>query len=138
MASPNTSSYSPIGLMLPITIGNNGYFNQTFDTNTQVKQNLINFLNTRKGERRMFPEFGTSLYEVLFEQADNNTNEIIKDIISREISTWIPQISIQSIIINDVKSSSTDNYKKEVRIRFINVNTKQSDAVVFTIENNSI
>jgi phage baseplate assembly protein W len=86
----------------------------------------------------MFPEFGTSLYEVLFEQADNNTNEIIKDIISREISTWIPQISIQSIIINDVKSSSTDNYKKEVRIRFINVNTKQSDAVVFTIENNSI
>ena len=72
-----TSSYSPIGLEVPFTRGKNGYFQQTFDTNSQIKQNLLNFLKTKKGERRMFPEFGTKLYDVIFEQIDENTGRTI-------------------------------------------------------------
>ena len=36
----NTGSYVPIGLTVPFTNSPNGYFAQSFDTNTKVKYNI--------------------------------------------------------------------------------------------------
>lgn len=123
----------PIGIVLPIANGNNGYFNQSFDTATQIKNNLYNFLNTIRGERRFFPEFGTKLYEVVFEQNDVNTIEIIKNIITEELSVWIPQISIKNIKIIDSNSDNVDNYKKEIRVDYIINSTQETDFVTFNM-----
>lgn len=47
---------NPIGLTLPLKSGINGYFEQSYDTLTQIKANITNFLNTRPGERRFNPQ----------------------------------------------------------------------------------
>ena len=57
---------TPIGITLPIQDGNSGFFQQSFDTLTQVKSNILNLLNTRPGERRMQPTFGSNLWSIVF------------------------------------------------------------------------
>jgi len=134
-----TSSYSPIGLEVPFTRGNNGYFQQTFDTNSQVKQNLLNFLKTKKGERRMFPQFGTKLYDVAFEQINETTIEITKNIINEEIKYWVPEVTIEKIIISDKSDrENTDGYKIYISLNFIINKTNESDNLVLELQSNRI
>jgi hypothetical protein len=54
-----------IGITLPLQLGNTGYFEQSFDTLTQVKSNFINLILTRKGERVHQPEFGCCIHNYL-------------------------------------------------------------------------
>jgi phage baseplate assembly protein W len=134
-----TSSYSPVGISVPIQNGSNGYFQQTFDTKSQVKQNLINFLKTKKGERRMLPNFGSRLHTILFYENDGNSTEIAKNIISEEISTWMPEISIIDIKIKAGEiTSENDNYTMRISINFMIRQTKQTDSVSFNLTNSSI
>lgn len=136
MPSNITSSKWPIGITLPIVNGSGGYFQQSFDTNTQVKTNLSNFLKTRRGERRMMPEFGTRLYTVLFEQRDENTYEIIKNLLKEEISFWIPEVRVDKISIIDVENASNDyNYKLRISVEFTVIQTDQDDILEFELEN---
>jgi len=134
-----TSSYSPIGLEVPFTRGKNGYFQQTFDTNSKVKQNLLNFLKTKRGERRMFPEFGTKLYDVVFEQIDENVVEITKNIINEEVKYWMPEVTIQKISVSDKSDKeSTDSYKLYISLEFIINKTKEKDVLLLELQNNRI
>lgn len=136
MTSNITSSKYPIGLSLPFINGNGGYFQQTFDTNSQVKTNLLNFLKTKQGERRMMPEFGTKLYTILFEQRDDNTKEIIKNIIKDEITTWIPEVTISNIsIIEDENYSDDNNYKMRIYLEFTIIQTGKSDSLELELQN---
>jgi uncharacterized protein len=128
--------YFPIGLSIPFVNSNDGYFEQTFDTNSQVKQNLLNFLKTKRGERRMQPEFGTKLYNLLFEQLDANTYEIAKSIISEEITAWIPQIIIDSITVNNTGNpDDTDNYKIGIAVVYRVRQTQQQDSILLEVQN---
>jgi len=134
-----TSSYSPIGLEVPFTRGKNGYFQQTFDTNSKVKQNLLNFLKTKRGERRMFPEFGTKLYDVVFEQIDENVVEITKNIINEEVKYWMPEVTIQKISVSDKSDKeNTDSYKLYISLEFIINKTKETDVLLLELQNNRI
>lgn len=46
-----------------------------------VKQDLLNELKTRQGERVMQPEYGTIIYDMLMEPFDNQTkNALISDV----------------------------------------------------------
>lgn len=128
------NSYTPIGITVPITNGTNGYFNQSFDTNSSVKENLLNFLKTRRGERRMMPDFGTTLHSVVFEQNDENLREIVKNIITEELLIWIPEISILNInVINDKNIGVDDNYKIRISINFVIKRTRQTDSITFDL-----
>jgi len=138
MSSVNNKcvSCSPIGLAIPFIDGTNGYFQQTFDTNSQVKQNLMNFLNTRRGERRMQPTFGTRLYELVFQQNDANTQEIAKSILAQEFATWIPEIAVTNISINSATNNqNADNYKVVISIQYVVKQTKQQDLISIQVQN---
>lgn len=126
----------PIGLSIPFVNSDNGYFQQTFDTNSRVKQNLLNFLNTRRGERRMQPTFGTKLYELLFGQNDINTLEIAKSILTQEFALWIPEISVNNISINsDTNNQNVDNYILQISIQYTVKQTQQQDLVSIQVQN---
>ena len=56
-----------IGLQLPINL-ENGQEASTRTTMEAVKQNLLNLLNTERGERPMQPLLGVALRQYLFEQ----------------------------------------------------------------------
>lgn len=130
---------TPIGITLPIRDSNSGYFEQSYDTLTQTKSNIINLLNTRQGERRMQPTFGSRLWSLLFEQNTDNLPEIASNIVKEDISMWIPNITVIDVTANlyksDQTSSDRDIYRLQVAVIFMLNMTKQQDTVTITIDN---
>lgn len=130
---------TPIGITLPIRDSNSGYFEQSYDTLTQTKSNIINLLNTRQGERRMQPTFGSRLWSLLFEQNTDNLPEIASNIVKEDISMWIPNITVIDVTANlyksDQTSSDRDIYRLQVAVVFMLNITKQQDTVTITIDN---
>ena len=82
----NPTSATPIGLTLPIQDGSSGYFAQSFDTLTQIKTNITNLLNTRQGERRLQPTFGTRLWNLSFEQNVDTLKDQAINIVNEDIA----------------------------------------------------
>jgi phage baseplate assembly protein W len=139
MATINPIMATPIGITLPIQGGNSGYFAQSFDTLTQVKTNITNLLNTRQGERRMQPTFGTRLWNLLFEQNVDTLKDQAINIVSEDIASWIPNVTVVDItadlLKNDEVSANRDIYMLRIAVTFMVNMTKQSDVVIVTINN---
>lgn len=108
---------SPIGVNIPIQIGKMGYFDQSFDDATVVKNNLKMLINTRPGERRMNPEFGSNVWKYIFENVSDSSPEVIRDIIEKDINRWIPEIIIKSIDISR-KDGDVDTYTLYFKLTF--------------------
>jgi len=135
-------SAKPIGITLPIENGNSGYFGQSFDTLTQVKMNISNLLNTKPGERRFQPTFGTRLWKLVFEQNVDTLKDQAINIVSEDIATWVPNVSVINItanlLTNNKISSTSNTYMLEIAVSFMVNSTKQSDVVVVNIDNSVI
>jgi len=135
----NPTLATPIGMTLPIQGGNSGYFAQSFDTLTQVKSNITNLLNTRQGERRMQPTFGTRLWNLLFEQNVDTLKDQAVQIVNEDIASWIPNVTVVDITTNLLKSDEVtadkDIYMLRIAVTFMVNLTKQIDLVVVTINN---
>ncbi len=129
----------PIGITIPIRNGNSGYFDQSFDTLTQTKTNIINLLNTRPGERRMQPTFGTRLWNLVFEQNLESLPDIASNLIREDISNWIPNVSVtkvdSTLLKSDLSTDDRDIYRLQVSVSFMLNMTKQTDTVTVTVDN---
>lgn len=129
----------PIGITLPIRDANSGFFEQSYDSLTATKNNIINLLNTKQGERRMQPTFGTRLWTILFEQNVDNLTEIASNIIKEDISMWIPDVSVIDVTSNllksDQSSANADIYMLQIAVVFMLNMTKQTDTVTITVQN---
>ena len=56
------------GIAFPFNISNQGkYLRLTQTANDEIRTDLIHLLLTRKGSRYFLPDFGTRLYEYIFE-----------------------------------------------------------------------
>jgi phage baseplate assembly protein W len=108
----------PYGISLPIQRGPTGYFAQTYDRISQTKFNLMTFLRTRKGERRMMPTYGSGLYQALFEFSGMPLEPILEDIIKNDIATWMPEINILNVTID---TSDVNNFVASISVMY-NVN----------------
>ena len=94
-----------IGLKLPLTQGDLSTFAQTKTTFEQAKHNIRNLLLTIPGERLGQPEFGSNLHLLVFEQMDENFEDIIEATISNAIKTWLPYINIKNINFGKVSEN---------------------------------
>jgi phage baseplate assembly protein W len=84
----------------------------------------------------MNPAFGTKLYTVLFEQRDENTKEIIKNLITEELTQWVPEVSVLEISVSDVENHENgDNYKMRINLKFKIKSTNKTDNFEFELEN---
>ena len=135
----NPTSATPIGLTLPIQDGSSGYFAQSFDTLTQIKTNITNLLNTRQGERRLQPTFGTRLWNLSFEQNVDTLKDEAINIVNEDIASWIPNVTVTDVtaklLTSNQITSNTDSYMLEIAVDFMVNLTKQTDTVIVTINN---
>ena len=130
---------TPIGINIPIERGNTGYFSQTFDSVSQTKVNIINLLNTKRGERRFQPLFGSGLQNALFEQNLSSTPDILKKIITDDINNWIPNVNVVNVdlsLSNTENNQLTDTYTVYIKVTFIVNNTM--DSVNLVLQQNNI
>jgi len=129
---------TPLGLVLPLQKGDRGYFDQSFDTFTQTKTNIINLLRTQPGERRMQPTFGSRLWSLNFEQNVDAIGPIAERIVREDIARWIPGVDVVQVDITTLKSeqssSDRDIYRLSISIRFIVLSVKREDVVNLVVD----
>ena len=80
------------------TVGRNKHFRVTdFEL---VKQDITNHFNIRKGEKLMNPDFGTVIWDTIFEPLDENIKStIIADV--KKIVSYDPRVAAQNVIITE-------------------------------------
>ncbi len=75
------------------------YLDLTNTAGQEIRADLINLLLTRKGSRYFLPDFGTRLYEYLFEPFDGLTFNAIESDIRDAIETFMPNLLVNSLSI---------------------------------------
>ena len=88
------------GINFPFRDSRRGdYLELTQLESQQIKSDLIHLLLTRKGSRYYLPEFGTRLYEFLFEPFDGLTFDAIQSDIRDAVQTFMPNLLLNQITI---------------------------------------
>lgn len=75
----------------------------------EVRSSLIHLLLTRKGARYFLPDFGTRLYEYIFEPLDGPTFNQIEAEIRDSVSTYIPNLQINKISVYPATDDATED-----------------------------
>lgn len=79
------------------------FLRMTESPENEVRANLIHLLLTRKGSRYYLPDFGTRLYEYIFDQNDMISHGLIEDEIREGVKKYIPNLDINSINITSAE-----------------------------------
>ena len=88
------------GINFPFRDSRRGdYLALTEFENQEVKADLIHLLLTRKGSRYFLPDFGTRLYEFIFEPFDNLTFDAIQSDIRDAVANYMPGLLLNNITI---------------------------------------
>jgi phage baseplate assembly protein W len=96
-----------VGVSVPFS--SKAVFNSTYTTKDALKNNLINFFLTGRGERFLNINLGTGLRAFLFEQITVDIEEQIKQEIRASIKEWFPGVLIQNIEVQDLIDSNSVN-----------------------------
>jgi phage baseplate assembly protein W len=121
-----------IGITLPIRLGNTGYFEQSFDTLTQVKSNFINLILTRKGERVHQPEFGCGIHDYLFEQLTPENIEGARLSVLNAVERWMPFLELIQFEISDTVND-LDSNKLQLYVGYrLRKNPNIRDSIILT------
>ena len=87
-------------------------------TVNDIRSSLYFFISTKRGERWYDPEFGTKLYEFLFEKNDQITASQIRDSLKTDIEKYFNNVTIKDITIDQ----SEETNKLTINISFIYTN----------------
>jgi len=120
-----------LGMNYPLQSGQQGYFEQTFDSLTNEKVKLNNLMNTIEGERYMQPNFGIGIQKYLFEPLTNDTSVKIETEIRKKVAFWLPDIVINNLYID--MRSDVDRNIADIEIDFsLKKDPNNYDVVTFT------
>ena len=95
-----------------------------------VKQDLLNHFHVRQGERLMNPDFGTIIWDLLFEPL----TEDLKDLITNNVNTIInydPRIRADQVIVTSYESG----IQIECVLTYLPYNISQTMQLRFDQEN---
>jgi phage baseplate assembly protein W len=85
-------------------------------------------LLTRKGSRYFLPDFGTRLYEYIFEPLDSPTFNNIESEIRESCEKFLPQLKISNISITSASEEETTVINSETINREFSIpNTNQTE-----------
>jgi phage baseplate assembly protein W len=93
------------GINFPFRDSFDGRYLDLSDTpDEEIRTDLIHLLLTRKGTRYFLPDFGTRLYEYIFEPLDGPTFAQLEAEIRESVTTYIPNLKITSIQVYDAST----------------------------------
>jgi len=94
-----------------------------------IKQDLLNQLNTRKGERLMNPTFGTAIWDLIYEPLTPDVKAVIATDLNR-ILTSDPRLIPTNINIVE------QEYGFYIELSLQYANTDQTDKIKLTFDRN--
>lgn len=92
-----------------------------------VKQSIIDILLTRVGEREFMPNYGSTLYWILFENMGVITQIRIRNAIEDALTNWEPRIRINDILVE--KNGTTWNIELDYTV----IRIDQNDTLNMTL-----
>ena len=109
----------------------------------EIRADLVHLLLTKKGSRYFLPDFGTRLYQFIFDQNDNVTFGLIESEIRESVKKYIPNLELTSINIMSAEDDpdqvrSFNDNEDERLFRVSDSDSKPSTAVVkieYTVNN---
>jgi phage baseplate assembly protein W len=107
------------------TVGNTGTKVQLVDADL-VKQDLINHFNIRRGEKLMNPDFGTIVWDSLFEPFTEQLKDQIIDDVTR-IASYDPRLKIDSVLVDQFDNGLI----LELRLLYSNTNETENLRLTF-------
>jgi phage baseplate assembly protein W len=84
------------------------YLDLTDYTPEEIRTDLIHLLLTRKGSRYFLPDFGTRLYEYIFEPLDGPTLSDVEAEIRDSVEKYIPNLQINGISVVPASTEEED------------------------------
>ena len=97
------------GINFPFRDSFDGKYLDLSDTaNEEIRTDLIHLLLTRKGARYFLPDFGTRLYEYIFEPLDGPTFNDIESEIRDSVEKYIPNLVLNSIRVYPATDDEND------------------------------
>lgn len=98
-----------------------------------VKQDVINHFHIRKGEKLENPEFGTIIWDVLFEQFTTEVKEMIsRDV--EEIINYDPRLFVNQIAID----TTDQGIRIEAQVTYVPFNVVENMVFNFDKENSIV
>lgn len=103
------------GLNFPFQDSLKGDYLQLTEYETQqIRADLIHLLLTRKGSRYFLPDFGTRLYEYIFEPFDGLTFDAIESDIRDSIQKYMPNLLVNNITIEPANLEDEAGYSTNI------------------------
>lgn len=114
------------------TQGNTAFVYKGFDSNNTklgfklydadlVKQDILNHFHIRKGEKLENPDFGTIIWDMLFEPFTEETKRLISEDVETIIN-YDPRIRVNAVIVD----STDQGIRIEVELVFLPFNISES------------
>jgi|SaaInl5LU_22_DNA_1037371.scaffolds.fasta_scaffold31354_2 phage baseplate assembly protein W len=98
-----------------------------------IKRDLLNHFNIRKGEKLMRPEFGSIIWDALFEPMTEDLRDAIVDDVV-EIVNYDPRIVADKVLVDEYKNGILI----ELQIRYSNLNQTENLKLMFDQNVNSV
>jgi phage baseplate assembly protein W len=112
------NNYKSLGIGFGRKSNSNGIFAVNYTTLTQAKDNLVNLILTKKGEREMQPDFGCDIHNLIFEQiVEDSIATDIENSILDAVNIWLPYINVDNIIF-DYDDNDIDANRIKLEIQF--------------------
>jgi phage baseplate assembly protein W len=113
------------------TVGRNKKFRLTdFEL---IKQDLLNHFQIRKGEKLMNPNFGTIIWNVLYDPfTPELKSAIIADI--KAIAAYDPRVSIDNVIVTEYETG----IQIEIELRYLQTNQTNLMNLRFNNQNRTL
>jgi phage baseplate assembly protein W len=95
-----------------------------------VKQNIFNHFNIRKGEKLMQPNFGSLIWNMLFEPLTEETRQMIVGDVQTVVS-YDPRVRVQNVAVTQFE------YGIQLVVELSYLTDNQVDRLVLDFENKS-
>ena len=123
----DTQAQKAVGVDLPFSAP--AVFKSNYFTRDAIKNNLINFYSTKRGERVMNPLFGSRLQNLVFNNITEITDDSIRAIITDETNNYFPFVTLADINIQ----KQEDNNQYIITITYQIANFGINDTITVTI-----
>lgn len=91
-----------------------------------IKRDLANHFNIRKGEKLMRPDFGTIIWDALFEPLTEDLRDAIVEDVT-QIVNYDPRLIVEGILVDEYEQGIL----VEARVRYRNTNQVETLKLLF-------
>ncbi|NEN88195.1 MAG: GPW/gp25 family protein [Okeania sp. SIO3H1] len=118
-----SKAFLGVGVGFPVSLDTEGDF-QLAEYEESVRQSILIILGTAKGERVMRPDFGCSIYDLVFEPNSPSTAGKVSQVVQEALLLFEPRIDVL-----DVRVQSPSNQEREKMLVTIDYQVRATNNV---------